>query len=44
MVVIDDMDPVPIVPPTRPGMVSDEGGAQKGFDAIVIDMHPQTPS
>ena len=42
MVVIDDMNPVPIVPATRPRMLDDEGGAQKGFDAVVIDMHPQT--
>jgi hypothetical protein len=42
MVVIDDMNPVPVIPPTRPGMVDDERGTQEGFDAIVTDMHPQT--
>ena len=42
MVVIDDMDPVPVIPPTRPRMVDDEGSAQVGFDAVIIDMHPQT--
>ena len=25
-----------------PGMVGDEGGTRKRFDAVVIDMHPQT--
>ena len=40
MVVIDDMDPVPIIPPTRTGMVDDERGAQKSFDAVILDMHP----
>lgn len=25
-----------------PRMLGDEGGTQKRFDAIVIDMHPQT--
>ncbi len=42
MVVVDDMDAVPIVASACPRMVDDEGGAQKGFDAVVIDMHPQT--
>ena len=41
MVVIDDMNPVPIVPTARPRMLDDEGGTQEGFDAVVIDMHPQ---
>jgi len=43
MVVIDDMNPVPAIPTARPRMLGDEGGTQKRFDAIVIDMHPQTP-
>ena len=50
MVVIDDMNAVPVVPSSRrpvvpsarPRMVDDERGAQKGFDAVIIDMHPQT--
>ncbi|MGV8988487.1 MAG: hypothetical protein ACOH2H_19650 [Cypionkella sp.] len=42
MVIIDDMNAVPIVPTTRPWTVGDGSGAQEGFDAVVIDMHPQT--
>lgn len=36
------MNAVAIVPPARSRMLDDEGGAEEGFDAIIIDMHPQT--
>lgn len=42
MVVIDDMDAVPITSATGAGMAHDQGAAKIGLDADVIEVDPQT--
>ena len=42
VVVVDDMDALPIVAPTSPGMGHDEGATQKRLDAIIVEVNAQT--
>jgi len=42
VMVVDDMDALPIVAPTSPGMGYDEGAAQKRLDAIIVEVNAQT--
>jgi hypothetical protein len=38
MVVVDDMDAMPIAAPAGTGMADDEGATQKRLDAIIVEM------
>jgi len=39
VVVVDDMDAMPIVTPAGPGMGYDEGATQKRLDAIIVEVN-----
>ena len=41
MVIVDDMNPVPIISTARTRMADDKRATEECFDAIVMDMHPQ---
>ena len=44
VVVVDDMNAMPVAAPAGPGMADDEGAAEKRLDAIIIEVNPQTPT
>ncbi len=42
VVVVDDMDAMPVAASAGPGMSHDEGATQKRLDAIIVEVNPQT--
>jgi hypothetical protein len=42
VMVVDDMDAMPIVTPAGAGMADDQGAAEKRLDAVIVEVDAQT--